>query len=480
MTDMPRTLYQKIWDAHVVSQGDDGTCLIYIDRHLVHEVSSAQAFEGLRNAGLPVRRTDLTLAMPDHNVPTTPRVDAVGTPIPVADPASAAQLAALESNVAQFGVPFFTAIAPEQGIVHVVGPEQGFTLPGCTLVCGDSHTAAHGALGALAFGIGTTEVEHVLATQTLRLSPSRSMEVRVEGRLGHGVTAKDVILAVIARIGVGGGIGHVIEYRGSTFAAMSIEERLTVANMSIEAGARAGIFAPDETTFAYLKGRPMAPRGELWDRAVSRWRALRSDDGAVFDRSVTLDAADIAPCVTWGTNPEQVVAITGAAPMLEDIADAGRRGAVSRALDYMGIAPGQAMADVEVDHVFIGSCTNSRIEDLRSAAQVLRGRKLSDRIQSAIVVPGSGLVKRQAEAEGLDRVFVEAGFEWREPGCSACLGMNPDVIPPLGRCASTSNRNFVGRQGPEARTHLMSPAMAAAAGVAGRLADVRDFIGERA
>jgi 3-isopropylmalate/(R)-2-methylmalate dehydratase large subunit len=480
MTDMPRTLYQKIWDAHVVSQGDDGTCLIYIDRHLVHEVSSAQAFEGLRNAGLPVRRTDLTLAMPDHNVPTTPRVDAAGKLIPVADPASAAQLAALESNVAQFGVPFFTATAPEQGIVHVVGPEQGFTLPGCTLVCGDSHTAAHGALGALAFGIGTTEVEHVLATQALRLSPSRSMEVRVEGRLGHGVTAKDVILAVIARIGVGGGIGHVIEYRGSTFAAMSIEERLTVANMSIEAGARAGIFAPDETTFAYLKGRPMAPKGELWDRAVSRWRALRSDDGAVFDRSVTLDAADIAPCVTWGTNPEQVVAITGAAPMLEDIADAGRRGAVSRALDYMGIAPGQAMADVEVDHVFIGSCTNSRIEDLRSAAQVLRGRKLSDRIQSAIVVPGSGLVKRQAEAEGLDRVFVEAGFEWREPGCSACLGMNPDVIPPLGRCASTSNRNFVGRQGPEARTHLMSPAMAAAAGVAGRLADVRDFIGERA
>jgi 3-isopropylmalate/(R)-2-methylmalate dehydratase large subunit len=480
MTDMPRTLYQKIWDAHVVSQGDDGTCLIYIDRHLVHEVSSAQAFEGLRNAGLPVRRTDLTLAMPDHNVPTTPRVDAAGKPIPIADPASAAQLAALESNVAQFGVPFFTATAPEQGIVHVVGPEQGFTLPGCTLVCGDSHTAAHGALGALAFGIGTTEVEHVLATQTLRLTPSRSMEVRVEGKLGHGVTAKDVILAVIARIGVGGGIGHVIEYRGSTFAAMSIEERLTVANMSIEAGARAGIFAPDETTFAYLKGRPMAPKGELWDRAVSHWRELRSDDGAVFDRSVTLDAADIAPCVTWGTNPEQVVAITGAAPMLEDIADAGRRGAVSRALDYMGIAPGQAMADVEVDHVFIGSCTNSRIEDLRSAAQVLRGRKLSDRIQSAIVVPGSGLVKRQAEAEGLDRVFVEAGFEWREPGCSACLGMNPDVIPPLGRCASTSNRNFVGRQGPEARTHLMSPAMAAAAGVAGRLADVRDFIGERA
>jgi 3-isopropylmalate/(R)-2-methylmalate dehydratase large subunit len=480
MTDMPRTLYQKIWDAHVVSQGDDGTCLIYIDRHLVHEVSSAQAFEGLRNAGLPVRRTDLTLAMPDHNVPTTPRVDAAGKPIPIADPASAAQLAALESNVAQFGVPFFTATALEQGIVHVVGPEQGFTLPGCTLVCGDSHTAAHGALGALAFGIGTTEVEHVLATQTLRLSPSRSMEVRVEGKLAHGVTAKDVILAVIARIGVGGGIGHVIEYRGSTFAAMSIEERLTVANMSIEAGARAGIFAPDETTFAYLKGRPMAPRGELWDRAVSHWRELRSDDGAVFDRSVTLDAADIAPSVTWGTNPEQVVPITGAAPRLEDIADAGRRGAVSRALDYMGIAPGQAMTDVPVDHVFIGSCTNSRIEDLRSAAEVLRGRKLSDRIQSAIVVPGSGLVKLQAEAEGLDRVFVDAGFEWREPGCSACLGMNPDVIPPLGRCASTSNRNFVGRQGPDARTHLMSPAMAAAAGVAGRLADVRDFIGERA
>ena len=476
----PRTLYQKIWDAHVVSRGTDGTCLIYIDRHLVHEVSSAQAFEGLRNAGLPVRRTDLTLAMPDHNVPTTPRVDAQGKLIPIADPASATQLAALESNVAEFGVPFFTATSAEQGIVHVVGPEQGFTLPGCTLVCGDSHTAAHGALGALAFGIGTTEVEHVLATQTLRLSPSKSMEIRLEGELGLGVTAKDVILTVIAKIGVGGGIGHVIEYRGSVFDAMSIEERLTVANMSIEAGARAGLFAPDETTFAYLKGRPMAPKGEQWDRAVARWRRLRSDEGATFDRSVLIDASEIVPSVTWGTNPEQVVAITGAAPKLEDIADGAKRGAVARALDYMGIAPGQPMTAVDIDNVFIGSCTNSRIEDLRSAARVLKGRRLSDRIRSAIVVPGSGLVKLQAEAEGLDRIFLDAGFEWREPGCSACLGMNPDIIPPLGRCASTSNRNFVGRQGPDARTHLMSPAMAAAAGIAGHLADVRDFLGEDA
>jgi 3-isopropylmalate/(R)-2-methylmalate dehydratase large subunit len=471
----PRTLYRKIWDSHVVSRAEDGTCLVYIDRHLVHEVSSAQAFEGLRDAGLPVRRPDLTLAMPDHNVPTTPRVDAAGKVLPILDPASAKQLAALESNVAEFGVPFYPATAPEQGIVHVVGPEQGFTLPGCTLVCGDSHTAAHGALGALAFGIGTTEVEHVLATQTLRLSPSKAMEVRVEGTLAPGVSAKDVILAVIGRIGVGGGGGHVIEYGGSTFAAMSIEERLTVANMSIEAGARAGLFAPDETTFAYLKGRPMAPKGAAWDRAVEHWRSLRSDDGAVFDKSVVIDAADIAPNVTWGTSPEQVSAIDGCAPRLEEIADSGKRAAAARALEYMGIAPGQKLSEVAVDHVFIGSCTNSRIEDLRAAARIVEGRRLSDAIRSAIVVPGSGLVKRQAEAEGLDRIFTDAGFEWREPGCSACLGMNPDIVPPGGRCASTSNRNFVGRQGPGARTHLMSPAMAAAAGIAGRLADVREF-----
>lgn len=477
MTGQPRTLYRKIWDSHVISRAQDGTCLIYIDRHLVHEVSSAQAFDGLRQAGLPVRRPDLTLAMPDHNVPTTPRTDDAGRVLPIADPASAAQLAALERNVAEFGVPFFPATAPEQGIVHVVGPEQGFTLPGCTLVCGDSHTAAHGALGALAFGIGTTEVEHVLATQTLRLAPSRAMEVRVEGVLGPGVTAKDVILAIIARIGVDGGIGHVIEYRGSVFDAMSIEERLTVANMSIEAGARAGLFAPDETTFAYLKNRPMAPRGELWDRAVAHWRELHTDPGAVFDRSVVIDAADIAPVVTWGTNPGQAVPVTGAVPKLDAFAEP-QRSAVSAALDYMGLAPGQPMTSVEIDHVFIGSCTNSRIEDLRSAARVLRGRRLSDRIRSAIVVPGSGLVRRQAEAEGLDAVFREAGFEWREPGCSACLGMNPDVIPPFGRCASTANRNFVGRQGPLARTHLMSPAMAAAAAVFGRIADVRELVGE--
>ncbi|WP_309610297.1 3-isopropylmalate dehydratase large subunit [Sphingomonas sp.] len=472
----PRTLYQKIWDAHVVERRDDGTCLIYIDRHLVHEVTSPQAFEGLRLAGRKVRRPDLTLAVPDHNLPTTARVDAAGNRVPIADPASAAQLAALTANVAEFGVPYIDDLAAAQGIVHVVGPEQGFTLPGTTLVCGDSHTAAHGALGALAFGIGTSEVEHVLATQTLQLQPSKTLEVRVEGELGFGVAAKDVILAVVGQLGASGGAGYVIEYRGDTFAAMSIEQRLTVANMSIEAGARSGLFAPDEKTFAYLKGRPMAPTGAEWERKVAEWRDLRTDDGATFDKSIFIDAATIAPNVTWGTSPDDVVAITGRVPDPEAIEDESRRDAARRALDYMGLTAGTAMTDVAVDHIFIGSCTNSRIEDLRAAADVVRGRHIDAGIIQALVVPGSGLVKLQAEAEGLDRVFTDAGFEWREPGCSMCLGMNPDKVPPKARCASTSNRNFVGRQGPGARTHLVSPAMAAAAAVTGRLADVRELI----
>ncbi len=476
MSGRPQTLYEKIWDAHVVSRRDDGTCLIYIDRHLVHEVTSPQAFAGLRNERRKVRRPDLTLAVADHNLPTTARADADGEAIPIDDPDSAAQLAALERNVAEFGIPYFESISPEQGIVHVIGPEQGFTLPGTTIVCGDSHTAAHGALGALAFGIGTSEVEHVLATQTLLMKPSRTLEIRVEGKLGFGVSPKDLILDLIGRIGVNGGIGHVIEYRGSTFEAMSIEGRLTIANMSIEAGARSGLFAPDETTFAYLRGRPMAPKGQRWDRAVEQWRALVTDDGAEFDRSLRFDAGEVAPTVTWGTSPQDTAPITGAVPDLESFAEESSRSAARRSLDYMGLAPGQRLLDVEIDHVFIGSCTNSRIEDLRAAAKVLIGRKRSDRIKQALVVPGSGLVKRQAEVEGLDRIFIEAGFEWREPGCSMCLAMNPDKVPAGERCASTSNRNFVGRQGPGARTHLMSPAMAAAAGVTGRLTDVRELL----
>ncbi|MCW3836140.1 3-isopropylmalate dehydratase large subunit [Sphingomonas canadensis] len=476
MANGPRTLYQKIWDDHVVERRDDGTCLIYIDRHLVHEVTSPQAFEGLRAAGRPVRRPELTLAVPDHNLPTTARTDAAGNLLPIADPESANQLAALRRNTAEFGVRYIEATDARQGIVHVIGPEQGFTLPGTTLVCGDSHTSAHGALGALAFGIGTSEVEHVLATQTLLLRQSKTMEVRVDGTLGHGVGPKDVILAIIGRIGAAGGTGHVIEYTGSVIREMSVEGRLTVSNMSIEGGARAGLIAPDETTFAYLKGRPMAPAGEAWDRAVAYWRSLPSDAGARYDAVVTLDATDIAPSLTWGTSPEDVVAITGAVPDPESFADPAKRAAARKSLDYMGLTPGTAMQDIPVEHVFIGSCTNSRIEDLRAAAAVVKGRHVADRIRQALIVPGSGLVKRQAEAEGLDRIFLEAGFEWREPGCSMCLAMNPDKVPAGERCASTSNRNFVGRQGPGARTHLLSPAMAAAAAVTGRLTDVRDLM----
>ncbi|RSZ06180.1 3-isopropylmalate dehydratase large subunit [Sphingomonas koreensis] len=477
MSNRPLTLYEKIWAAHVVERRDDGTCLIYIDRHLVHEVTSPQAFEGLRANGRRVRRPDLTLAVPDHNLPTTPRVDAAGNRLPIADRESAQQLAALERNVAEFGIDYFGATAAEQGIVHVVGPEQGFTLPGTTLVCGDSHTSAHGALGALAFGIGTSEVEHVLATQTLLLSQSKTMEIRVDGTLGFGVSAKDVVLAIIGKTGAAGGTGYVVEYTGEVIRALSIEGRLTVSNMSIEGGARSGLIAPDEKTFAYLKGRPMAPKGEQWEQALAWWTTLPTDAGAQYDRVVTLNGSDIAPSLTWGTSPEDVVPITGVVPDPESFADPAKRVAAQKSLDYMGLAPGTRMQDIAVENIFIGSCTNSRIEDLRAAADVVKGRHVADGIRQALIVPGSGLVKRQAEAEGLDRIFLEAGFEWREPGCSMCLAMNPDKVPAGERCASTSNRNFVGRQGPGARTHLVSPAMAAAAAVTGRLTDVRDLVG---
>ncbi|AKM08858.1 3-isopropylmalate dehydratase large subunit [Croceicoccus naphthovorans] len=469
------TLYDKIWDAHVVERRDDGTCLIYIDRHLVHEVTSPQAFEALRLTGRRVRRPDLTLAVPDHNLPTTARRDADGNRIPIADPESAQQLAALERNAPEFGVRLIGDADIEQGIVHVIGPEQGFSLPGATIVCGDSHTAAHGGLGALAFGIGTSEVEHVLATQTLLLKQSKTMEVRVDGQLGPGVTPKDVILHIIGVIGTAGGTGHVVEYRGNVFEEMSVEGRITVCNMAIEGGARAGLIAPDEKTFSYVEGRPMAPKGADWDKAMAWWRTLKTDPGAKFDKSVHIDAADIQPTVTWGTSPEDTVAIGGVVPDPSSFADPSKQRAAQASLDYMGLTPGTKMSDVAVENVFIGSCTNSRIEDLRAAADVVRGRKKADGVKWAIVVPGSGLVKKQAEDEGLDKVFIEAGLEWREPGCSACLAMNPDKVPAGERCASTSNRNFVGRQGPGSRTHLVSPAMAAAAAVTGHLTDVREL-----
>ncbi|MXO51332.1 3-isopropylmalate dehydratase large subunit [Erythrobacter gaetbuli] len=477
MASKPRTLYEKIWDAHVVERSDDGTCLLYIDRHLVHEVTSPQAFEALRVSGRTVRRPDLTLAVPDHNLPTTARLDAAGNRLPIADPQSAAQLAALEANAPAFGIDYIDAVAPEQGIVHVVGPEQGFSLPGTTIVCGDSHTAAHGGIGALAFGIGTSEVEHVLATQTLLLRQSKTMEIRVEGELGPGVTPKDLILHIIGVIGTAGGTGHVIEYRGKVFERMSVEGRLTVCNMSIEGGARAGLIAPDDKVFAYLAGRKYAPQGADWDRAVEWWRSLATDEGAQFDKTVVIDAADIEPTVSWGTSPEDVVPIGGAVPAPESFSDPSKQQAARKSLDYMGLEPGVPLEEVAIENVFIGSCTNSRIEDLRAAAEVLKGRRKAPGVRWAIAVPGSGLVKRQAEEEGLDRIFTDAGFEWREPGCSACLAMNPDKVPPGERCASTSNRNFVGRQGPGARTHLMSPAMAAAAAVTGRLTDVRKLVG---
>ncbi|MCB2087720.1 MAG: 3-isopropylmalate dehydratase large subunit [Sphingomonadaceae bacterium] len=475
MANRPRTLYEKIWDAHVVETRDDGTSLVYIDRHLVHEVTSPQAFEALRMAGRKVRKPELTLAVPDHNLPTTARLDTSGNRLPIADPESAQQLAALERNAPEFSIRYIGATDAEQGIVHVVGPEQGFSLPGATIVCGDSHTAAHGGVGALAFGIGTSEVEHVLATQTLLLKRSKTLEVRVDGQLGPGVTSKDLILHIIGVLGTAGGTGYVIEYRGEVFEKMSVESRLTVCNMSIEAGARSGLIAPDDITFAYLKGRPMAPKGEDWDKAVAWWRSLATDEGAKFDKSIRIDAGDVEPTVTWGTSPEDVVSIGGVVPAPESFADTSKQDAVRKSLDYMGLVPGTPMRDVEVQNIFIGSCTNSRIEDMRAAAEVLRGRKVHPNIKWGIVVPGSGLVKAQAEAEGLDKIIIEAGLEWREPGCSACLAMNPDKVPAGERCASTSNRNFVGRQGPGARTHLVSPAMAAAAAVTGRLTDVREL-----
>lgn len=477
MTHSPRTLYQKIWDAHVVEQRDDGTALIYIDRHLVHEVTSPQAFEALRVAGRKVRRPDLTLAVPDHNLPTTARRSADGQRVPIADFESAQQLEALERNAPAFGIRYIGDADAEQGIVHVVGPEQGFSLPGATIVCGDSHTACHGGLGALAFGIGTSEVEHVLATQTLLLKQSKSMEVRVEGTLLPGVTAKDVVLHITGVLGAAGGTGSVIEYTGQVIRDLSIEGRLTISNMAIEHGARAGLCAPDEKTIAYIKGRPYAPKGADWDKAVAWWTSLATDPGATYDKVVVIDAKDIAPSVTWGTSPEDVLPISGVVPAPESFADPSKQEAAKASLAYMGLTPGQRMEDVEVQNIFIGSCTNSRIEDMRAAAAVLKGRHKADNVKWAIVVPGSGLVKKMAEDEGLDRVFIDAGFEWREPGCSACLGMNPDKVPAGERCASTSNRNFVGRQGPGARTHLVSPAMAAAAAVTGRLTDVRKLMG---
>ena len=470
MTSAPRTLYQKIWDDHVVATLDDGTALIFIDRHLIHEVTTPQAFEALRLAGRKLRRPDLTLAVPDHNVPTTDRR------IPIADPMSKAQLEALVQNCTDFGIELYSIDAPEQGIVHVIGPEQGFTLPGVTMVCGDSHTATHGAFGALAFGIGTSEVEHVFATQTLLLRQSKSLEVRVTGSLGFSVSAKDVALAVCGALGSGGGAGHVIEYTGPVIEALSMEGRMTLCNMAIEAGARAGLIAPDEKTFAYVEGRPRAPKGDAWDKALAWWKTLKTDPGATYDKVIEIDGSAIAPLVTWGTSPEDVVAITGSVPDPESFADANKRTAAAKSLDYMGLTPGMRMEDVTVENIFIGSCTNSRIEDLRVAADVVKGRRVAANVRQALVVPGSGLVKRQAEAEGLDRIFVEAGFEWREPGCSMCLGMNPDQVPAGERCASTSNRNFVGRQGPGSRTHLLSPAMAAAAAVTGRLTDVRQLM----
>jgi 3-isopropylmalate/(R)-2-methylmalate dehydratase large subunit len=471
MSSRPLTLYEKIWNDHIVARREDGTCLVWIDRHLIHEVTTPQAFEGLRVAGRRLRRPDLTLAVPDHNVPTNNRF------APIADPESATQVSLLQKNCAEFGVEHIDINAAAQGIVHVIGPEQGFTLPGLTIVCGDSHTATHGAFGALAFGIGTSEIEHVFATQTLLLRQSKTMEVRVTGSLGFSVAAKDVALAVIGTLGTAGGTGHVIEYTGEVIRGLSMEGRMTVCNMAIEAGARSGLVAPDDKAFAYLKGRPRAPRGAEWDAAVAHWRTLPTDAGATYDRVVTIDGASIAPLVTWGTSPEDVVPITGTVPSPDGFADPAKRAAAEKSLAYMGLAPGTRLEDVTVENVFIGSCTNSRIEDLRAAAAVAKGRKVAANVRQALVVPGSGLVKRQAEEEGLDRIFTEAGFDWRAPGCSMCLGMNPDKVPPGERCASTSNRNFVGRQGPGARTHLLSPAMAAAAAVTGRLTDVRQLMG---
>jgi 3-isopropylmalate/(R)-2-methylmalate dehydratase large subunit len=464
----PRTVYDRIWDDHLVEEQPDGTCLIYVDRHLVHEVTSPQAFEGLRSSGRRVRAPERTLAVVDHNVPTTDRRQGIH------DPESALQVETLAANAQEFGIEYYDALDRRQGIVHIIGPEQGFTLPGSTIVCGDSHTSTHGAFGALAWGIGTSEVEHVLATQTLIQSKARNMRVTVDGALPAGVTAKDIILAIIGEIGTAGGTGHAIEYAGEAIRSLSMEGRMTVCNMSVEAGARAGIIAPDESTFAYLKDRPKAPNGAAWDAALRYWHTLHSDDDAVFDREIRLHAPNLPPIVTWGTSPEQVVAVTGRVPLPAEIADPGKRQAAERSLDYMGLKGGEKVTDIALDRVFIGSCTNGRIEDLREAARIARGKRVNAGVK-AMIVPGSGLVKMQAEQEGLDEVFTNAGFEWREPGCSMCLAMNADRLSPRERCASTSNRNFEGRQGFKGRTHLVSPAMAAAAAIAGRFVDVRKW-----
>ena len=461
----PRTLAEKVWDRHVVRSEPDGPDLLYIDLHLVHEVTSPQAFDGLRMEGRTVRRPDLTLATMDHNVPTTDRS------LPIADELSKTQMDTLERNCAEFGVRVFNMRSPQQGIVHMIGPELGVTQPGTTIVCGDSHTATHGAFGALAFGIGTSEIEHVLATQTLVQNRPRTMAIEVEGDLPSGTTAKDLILAIIGQIGVDGGIGHVIEYRGPAIQALSMEGRMTICNMSIEAGARAGLIAPDETTFAYLKGRPHAPQGADWDAALESWRELVTDEGAEFDTVIRFDATQLVPTVTWGTTPDMSVPVSGNVPTPDQTEDAEQ---TQRALDYMGLEGGEAITDLTLDRVFIGSCTNGRITDLRAAAAIVDGRHVAEGVR-AMVVPGSYPVKVQAEAEGLHTVFTEAGFEWREPGCSMCLGMNPDILAPGERCASTSNRNFEGRQGKGGRTHLVSPEMAAAAAIAGHFVDVRDW-----
>ena len=464
----PRTLFDKIWDSHLVEVQEDGTCVLYIDRHLVHEVTSPQAFEGLRDAGRKVRRPDATLAVADHNVPTTDRSRGIE------EEESRIQVETLEMNVAEFDIPYFGMDDIRQGVVHIIGPEQGFTQPGTTIVCGDSHTATHGAFGALAFGVGTSEVEHVLATQTLLQKPAKNMLVSVEGDLPAGVTAKDLILAIIGQIGTAGGTGHVIEYAGQAIRDLSMEGRMTLCNMTIEGGARAGLVAPDETTFAYLKDLPMSPKGADWDAAMAYWKTLVTEDGALFDTTVTINAAELVPFVTWGTGPEDALPITAKVPNPADEADEGKRAAKQRSLDYIGLTPGTPLNTVPVDRVFIGSCTNGRIEDLRAAAAIAKGRIVAEGV-GALVVPGSGLVKAQAEKEGLDQIFIEAGFEWREAGCSMCLAMNADKLEPGERCASTSNRNFEGRQGRGGRTHLVSPAMAAAAAVAGHLTDVREL-----
>jgi len=467
----PTTLYDKIWDAHLVDEREDGTCLLYIDRHLVHEVTSPQAFEGLRNAGRKVRRPDLTLAVADHNVPTSDRSQGID------DEESRIQIETLDQNCAEFGIELYGMDDIRQGICHVIGPEQGFTLPGTTMVCGDSHTATHGAFGVLAFGIGTSEVEHTLATQTMVQTKAKNMRVTVEGDLPLGVTAKDMILAIIGEIGTAGGTGSVIEFAGDAIRNLSMEGRMTVCNMTIEGGARAGLIAPDETTFEYLKGRPKSPKGGAWEAAVEYWKTLKTDEGAHFDEEIVLKAADIVPQVTWGTSPEDVLPITGVVPNPADESDPNRKTKMERSLEYMGLEPGTPLNEIKIDRMFIGSCTNSRIEDMRAAAEVAKGRKVADHVD-AMVVPGSGLVKEQAEQEGLDKIFIDAGFDWREPGCSMCLAMNADKLAPGERSASTSNRNFEGRQGPGGRTHLVSPAMAAAAAIAGHLTDIRDLDAE--